>query len=310
LIDAAARQESLPSEQALRRVRRSIVGRAAAMGAAVVTASSTLGAKATLFSASVAVQMLSFVAAGALTGAAVLAVSPAWKGRTAHPTSPVVQSAPAAQSGKAPPFPSVEAQRSRSISPDEELSSRGQESAAAAELREDDPPSTPISKTGEAPPQEELRPTETTIADGNFASTSGARRATVVPTIKQGRQSEPERAVKGTELADTEPKPLRLPTVPPKSIAQELQILREARKELGAGQAGRVLEMLDGAEGIFRGAALEEEFRTAHIAALCQLGRSEQARIEISALVSRWPNSPAAARLSAECAEPRKEWPR
>jgi hypothetical protein len=92
LIEEASQQETLPSERALRRVRRSVALKAMAAGAAVATGSSTLGAKASLLGAGVAVQIASLVVAGALTGGALVAVSPAWRApapRRADPSAHV-----------------------------------------------------------------------------------------------------------------------------------------------------------------------------------------------------------------------------
>jgi hypothetical protein len=119
------------------------------------------------------------------------------------------------------------------------------------------------------------------------------QRAERTPRLLAPRTS--ERAPSGEPAASVVVKP-------PTTVTLQVEVLREARNLLLSHRALDALMVLDQYEDLFRQSPLEEQACAAHIAALCQLGRPEQAQSEINALAQRWPHSQVAARLASTCA--------
>jgi hypothetical protein len=255
LIDAASHEESLPSEQALRRVRRSVAFKAMAASAAVATTTAATGAKAGVLGGGFALRVAAMAMAGALTGGAVIMVSIPWR--------------PAAH---AVPAPAARAEALPRAAP--ALVPTSAMNAPA-----------PLETTGLSPEAApELAPS--TVRAAQPRSMPERRTAPPAPRV-----AEPAPSAGQTDVSTHD----QVAPVPPRSgdLALQLQVLRRAREALRNRRADEVLAILDQYDSSFRDSALEEEARTARIAALCQLGREEDARRQIAEIARRWPQSPA-----------------
>jgi hypothetical protein len=93
------------------------------------------------------------------------------------------------------------------------------------------------------------------------------------------------------------PEPLRA-TDP---LAQEVSILSRAGAALRSRQATTALSLLDEHQRKFPRAVLAEERSSTRIQALCQLGRHEDARRQLTELAKMSPNSPHVARVRKAC---------
>jgi hypothetical protein len=91
-----------------------------------------------------------------------------------------------------------------------------------------------------------------------------------------------------------------LPTQP--NVGAETALLESAQRELASGQGERALELLERHEARFPNAALSEERAFARVIALCQLGRSAEARASAEAFLRLAPRSPLLPRLRKSCA--------
>lgn len=267
LVEAASRQETLPSAQSLRRVRRSIAYKAMAASAAIATSSATMGAKAGLLGASVTLQLAALALGGALTGGALIAVSAPWRDA---------------------PRPSVSAVASRTVPP--------AGVASDTPMRAGEPTTSAPSENPAPAASVERDPAEPTV-------TSRAPTATGPNAVEPRERPLMARAAPRPAAPPLEGDAPIVPPARPATLALELSVLRQAREALRAGRGADVLVLLDQYESAFRAGALEEEARTARVAALCQLGREDEARLEMTAIARRWPNSPAATRLGCTRAE-------
>lgn len=82
----------------------------------------------------------------------------------------------------------------------------------------------------------------------------------------------------------------------------EMRLLEAAQAELASGRGERALELLSRHEREFPDAALGEERAFARVIALCQLGRSTEARAAADAFLRAAPRSPLVLRLRKSCA--------
>jgi hypothetical protein len=85
------------------------------------------------------------------------------------------------------------------------------------------------------------------------------------------------------------------------SLAEEVQMLREARSALDRGDAVNALRLLDAHEARFRRATLHEERLATRVQALCALGAVDRARVVARELERVAPRSPHLARVRASC---------
>jgi hypothetical protein len=105
-----------------------------------------------------------------------------------------------------------------------------------------------------------------------------------------------------------EPERVSVPDAPTASarrsdrLAQEVTILSRAARELRGGRAAEALKALDEHQRKFPSGALAEERRAAKAQALCALGRSAEAKTELSRLARSSPQSASAARAAQFCA--------
>jgi hypothetical protein len=86
------------------------------------------------------------------------------------------------------------------------------------------------------------------------------------------------------------------------NVGAETALLESAQRELASGQGERALELLERHEAQFPNAALSEERAFARVIALCQLGRSVEARASAEAFLRLAPRSPLLPRLRNSCA--------
>jgi hypothetical protein len=115
---------------------------------------------------------------------------------------------------------------------------------------------------------------------------------------------EPSATVSLTRSAPT----VRLNPVPePPSDVDPLQAetaaLRRAQRAIRSGDPERALALIREQDATYRGGALAQERAAARIFALCDLGRTEEARAEIRRFGRQWPRSPLLSRVqSGSCA--------
>jgi hypothetical protein len=76
------------------------------------------------------------------------------------------------------------------------------------------------------------------------------------------------------------------------SLPEEVRLLSRAEQQLNAGLADDALKTLTEHEQRFPGGALAEERVAARVQALCVLGRTAEARTELTKLMSAYPRSP------------------
>jgi RNA polymerase sigma-70 factor (ECF subfamily) len=91
-----------------------------------------------------------------------------------------------------------------------------------------------------------------------------------------------------------------------RSLAEETRLLHAAQRELSQKNTSAALALLDEHASRFPGGALAEERTAGRVLALCDLGRTAEARLAADAFVRRSPQSPLVPRLRGSCAsEPR-----
>jgi hypothetical protein len=90
------------------------------------------------------------------------------------------------------------------------------------------------------------------------------------------------------------------------SLAEETRLLHAAQRELARKNTSAALALLDEHASKFPRGALAEERTAARVIALCDLGRTAEARLAADAFVKKSPQSPLVPRLRGSCAsEPR-----
>jgi len=82
----------------------------------------------------------------------------------------------------------------------------------------------------------------------------------------------------------------------------EARLLSQARSAMRAGNPGQALALLDQGQARFHAGALHEESAATRVFALCQLGRSADARAASTSFVRRFPTSPLSTRVRDACA--------
>jgi len=86
------------------------------------------------------------------------------------------------------------------------------------------------------------------------------------------------------------------------SLAEETRLLQAAQRELARKNASAALALLDEHAARFPRGVLAQERSAARVLALCDLGRSGDARRAAEAFVRSSPQSPLIPRLRASCA--------
>jgi hypothetical protein len=100
-----------------------------------------------------------------------------------------------------------------------------------------------------------------------------------------------------------EPEAQRAPVAPraADSLAQEVAILSRASAELRAGRPAAALTALDEHQRKFPRGVLTQERSSARVQALCALGRTKEAQVELARLTRASPSSPHVARARKAC---------
>jgi hypothetical protein len=98
--------------------------------------------------------------------------------------------------------------------------------------------------------------------------------------------------------------PQKTPNVAPvpSALGQEVQLLKDAQRELSTGNAARSLALLDAHRAQFPRGELRGERMAARVFALCALGRVEEARRDAELFLVFAPDSPLVPRLMGSCA--------
>lgn len=89
---------------------------------------------------------------------------------------------------------------------------------------------------------------------------------------------------------------------PASSLEEETKRLREAHKALRSGQPERALELLEEQSAAFASGELREERAAARVFALCEAGKTSDAKAAAQAFLRENPRSPLAGRVRGACA--------
>jgi hypothetical protein len=89
---------------------------------------------------------------------------------------------------------------------------------------------------------------------------------------------------------------------PASSLEEETKRLREAHKALRSGQPERALELLEEQSATFAAGELREERAAARVFALCEAGKTSEAKAAAKAFLIKSPRSPLAGRVRGACA--------
>jgi outer membrane protein assembly factor BamD (BamD/ComL family) len=86
-------------------------------------------------------------------------------------------------------------------------------------------------------------------------------------------------------------------------LQAETAALRSAQRAIRSGDPERALALIREQDATYRRGALAQERAAARIFALCDLGRTEEARTETRRFARQWPRSPLLSRIqSGSCA--------
>ena len=89
---------------------------------------------------------------------------------------------------------------------------------------------------------------------------------------------------------------------PAANLNAEAKLLAEASGALGNGRAARALELLDKHERDYANGVLAEERTAARVLALCEIGRTAEARRQAELFLRSAPRSPLVPRVRSSCA--------
>lgn len=89
---------------------------------------------------------------------------------------------------------------------------------------------------------------------------------------------------------------------PVDALPRQLELLRQMRLDLAERRGLHALSVYRENYELFRGGPMEPEARAAFVAALCQVGRIDEANLETARFQAAFPSSHVARRLAAGCA--------
>lgn len=113
---------------------------------------------------------------------------------------------------------------------------------------------------------------------------------------------EPAELAPEEEPRVTRPAPEQAPsTSPVDRLKQDAQLLSQVSASLNQGNPSGALKLMEQAQ--LKGSPLGTEFKAARAIALCQLGRSAEARNIVQSLKATAPESPALLRVTQACGE-------
>jgi hypothetical protein len=308
LINAAKRGEgSLPSE-ARARVHRSVLRRAVAVGAAVATTStaSAVSKAAALVAAGLTSPFAIPGVLGAVAGVALLVL------RASTPST----SPPAPRTDLAAATHAIAPSMPRALPPGG--STQPIEATHAVEATQ--------GLALPAPAASLLEPASAGSANASPMGIPGARalalpaRPAAIPArgtpttpaaalpeepAAEAIESAPVRTLEDgsrTPVAVATPTSKAATAVSAVDLASDLELLRQVHADLGARRSGAALALLEHAGKELDFGPLAEEAQLARVSALCQLGRSVDARAAADRFLAAWPSSPLAARMRGGCA--------
>ncbi len=298
LIDAAKRGEgSFPSE-ARARVRRSVLRRAVAVGAAVATTSTASAASKA--SALVAAWTSPLAVSGVVAALAGVAFFVLRAGSTlpeaprsappapSHVIARVARSVPSPVSSFEAP-PAIVSPVPSGVSREPVLAVPAASPSGALPLPK------PPAFAASPPPALAARSRPATTAAVPVAAGPAAE-AIESPVVRTADEAL-------GDPAGTTPFASGVRTAPAAAdLAEDLDLLRQVRASLRAGHSEAALSLLDHAGRRLEAGPLAEEAQVARVSALCQLGRVADARLVTDRFLAAWPTSPLAARLRGGCA--------
>jgi hypothetical protein len=118
-------------------------------------------------------------------------------------------------------------------------------------------------------------------------------------------ESEPTPGPPATQSVPEAPRPnarSALPRSPSDSLAEEVRLVSKAEQQLSAGRADDALKTLGEHERRFPNGALTELRMAARVQSLCTLGRTAEARADLTKLARAYPQSPQLDRTRRFCA--------
>lgn len=286
LIETASRHEALPSKKRLASVRAAVVAHAALGGVAVSATSATVWAKGVAWLTTGVGAAVTCAAVGAAVGGAVLVAESTGDARsTVRATAASATPTPATPTlavAEPRPAPEPEADVIAEPRPMAEPAVEGSPPPLAA------PPAPSAPRREAAPVAHVPEPSVTpAVARPEPAATSFANDAAreVAPSAQQPGAGDlgnpaPERA---------------------ESLPRQVEALRAMRAAVARHDGARAISLYRESASWFEGRALEPEARAALVAALCQVGRTDEARRESERLKQAFPSSPLAHRLASNC---------
>jgi hypothetical protein len=137
------------------------------------------------------------------------------------------------------------------------------------------------------------------------AAQSGTRNNELALDFKTQQPTPQARPARVVALS-ANPAPSRpiTPSAAPANVSQETALLRRADLALQSGSAATTLQLLDRLAREIPNGVLTEERSAERVAALCQLGRTQQAREEAARFLKATPGSPLTERVKASCVSP------
>jgi len=112
----------------------------------------------------------------------------------------------------------------------------------------------------------------------------------------------PESEPQASPVAVPIPTSVAVASSKPRTLGAEAELLLQAQRALGSGDAERALTLLDEHQRRHRDGALAQERAASRVLALCAAGRVVAARVEGAAFVRDAPGSPLVPRVRRSCA--------
>jgi hypothetical protein len=250
-----------------------VAGSAVASGVSTASAAAATGAKA--LSAGV---LLKIIASGALVGTTVMGVLFVARSDPGAPGTSQISGASVSIAPSVTPAAATTGLAAREDAPTP--------AASAAAAPAANPPSS----------QERERP------ESSETPTAHAVSGPHAPARAESRVA--ERRARETARESAEPSPAPPPSArPPNGIEAETPLLQDAQRALREGRGGAALEILEKHDKTFADGALREERLATRVLALCNLGRTDEARAEAARFLREYPRSPLAARVKGSCAK-------
>jgi hypothetical protein len=279
LVEAGLRGERPLDDDRRARVRKAVLWRAGAAGAAVATTTTaTVAAKAGVLAGVV----MAIGLAGTLARVMLVTEPPAPSSAAASRSEssplrspPATTNAPRATTKVPPASAGADAARSPSGS-----------------VRS----STPVAPSPSRSPTAELHPLRSAKAlpAGGAQEPLGQSQAAASEIVGRSAPGVSSDSIAEVPSSSVPPEP------PRHDLAAEVALLHRAHAALRSGQPATALSLIEQGASLNRG-PLAEQAEIVRIAALCQTGREQDARAAVDRFVAQWPSSPATTRLRGGC---------